>query len=110
MWAQLQEYLDFCSAIRLSGEGAIVYGLGLHPPYSTIPFCPPQAAASSFGSKLLRTSSIHAFESVCKILYIKMHAFTSMRRILCETLGSADFSDNAASIEAAIFAALSSLT
>ena len=110
MWSRLQQYLDLSSATRLSGEGAIVRGLGLHLPYSVLPFLPPRSSSSACGTESLRSASIRAFEHVCTTLYVKMHAFTGMRRKLCERTGSADFIHDAASTESAIFAALASLT
>ena len=88
-WKSLQTYLDQTSASTLSGADATAQSLGLHLPFSifslSLPLLPsslPIVRSAELFSKLLSVSSQRSFKQICVILYVRMHAFTSMRRSL----------------------------
>ena len=88
-WVKVQQFLDFSSASRLTPGSAIVHMLGLHLPYasasSSIPIVRSTSEADVTGgtaAQALHRSSCLAFEYICILLYVRMHAFTGMRREL----------------------------
>ena len=90
-WRSLQTYLDQTAASRLAGSDAIVQSLGMHLPFTsfspTLPLLPsdlPIVRSDELVSKLLLSSSQRSFKQLCILLYVRMHAFTSMRRALTD--------------------------
>lgn len=75
-WRKLQLYLDFYTAIRLSGEDAICHLLGLHLPFEV------QGTHFPFHHLGCARAFQLAFKQVCTHLYVKLHVFTAMRRKL----------------------------
>ena len=71
----------------------------------------PVIRSDDLVSKLLTVSSQRSFKQMCTILYVRMHAFTSMRRALTDSTSIVDMArhDIVDRIENAVCAALRSL-